>query len=214
MWSHIEIVQCTLLAMTSITILIECYIALQQNRMQPHLITLITSKGRITIPLNIFLSFRDITDVTLLLEYERLLKSKNNFAFTSLISLTWEKTPRGVKLKWNFDLDVSEIRLRQLLDYLETPAPQILDEADDGINDEAPASEVLDEADDGINDEAPASEVLDEADDGINDEPPVGEVLDEADEGIDDEAPVGEVVDEVHDGIDDQPPVAEGKKPR
>ena len=161
--------------MASITTLIECYIALQQNRMQPHLITLITSKGRITIPLNIILSFGDITDVNLLLEYERLLKSKNNFAFTSLISVTWDKTPRGVKLKLNFDLDVSEIRPRQLLDYLETPAPQILDEADEGINDEAPVGEVLDEADDGINDQPPVGEVVDEGHDGIDDEAPVAE---------------------------------------
>ena len=125
--------------------------------MQPHLINLITSKGRITIPLNIFLSFGGITDINLLLEYERLLKSKNNFAFTSLISLTWDKTPRGVKLKLNFDLDVSEIHLRQLLDYLETPAPQILDEADDGINDQPPVGEVVDEADDGIDDQPPVA---------------------------------------------------------
>ena len=161
--------------MASITTLIECYIALQQNRMQPHLITLITSKGRITIPLNIILSFGDITDVNLLLEYERLLKSKNNFAFTSLITVTWDKTPRGVKLKLNFDLDVSEIRPRQLLDYLETPAPQILDEADEGINDEAHVGEVLDEADDGINDQPPVGEVVDEGHDGIDDEAPVAE---------------------------------------
>ena len=43
-----------------------------------------------------------------------------------------------------------EIRLRLHLDYvvnLETPTPQILDEVDDGINDEAPVVEVLDDFD-------------------------------------------------------------------
>ena len=43
-----------------------------------------------------------------------------------------------------------EIRLRLHLDYvvnLKTPTPQILDEVDDGINDEPPVVEVLDEGD-------------------------------------------------------------------
>ena len=129
--------------------------------MQPHLLKVTTSTGRITIPLYIFLSFDGITEANLVLDYERLFKSKKSFALTSLISLSWDKTPRGANLKLNFSLDVSEIRLRQLLDYvvnLETPAPQILDEVDDGINDEPPVGEFLDEVDDGINDEPPVAE--------------------------------------------------------
>jgi hypothetical protein len=180
--------------------------------LQPNILALTTNKGRITIPLHLFLSFADINDANLMKEYEKLLKSKRNFEFTSLISLTWDKTPRGRNLKLNFDLDASEMQLRRLLHpvvNLETPAPQVLDAVADDINDELPLGEVLDEVYNDIDDEQPVGEVIVEYDDDINDEPPLGEVLDEVYNDIDDEQPVGEVIVEDDDGINVQAPLHE-----
>ena len=111
-------------------------------------------------------------------EYEKLLKSKRNFEFISITSLTWDKFPRGPNLNLNFDLNASEMHLRRLLDpvvNLETPAPQVLDAVADDFNDEPPLGAVLDEVDNDIDDEQPVGEVVVENDGGINVQAPLHE---------------------------------------
>ena len=78
---------------------------LQRNINEPEISKLTTKKVRITIPLFKIMSFVDIKDEGLLLQYERFIREDAAAdAFRSTVELLSDISPRGVKRKFTFEL--------------------------------------------------------------------------------------------------------------
>ena len=102
--------------MANLAVLVNCFTFLQESRLQPNIMAMTTPEGRISVPLQIFMSFGGITDIPSLLEYGTYLKSSRETAsFRLLLCLGWDQFPRGINMKLNFYLTTNLANVRLLL---------------------------------------------------------------------------------------------------
>lgn len=88
---------------------VEAYSFLQKNAAEDDVIALTTKKGRITIPLFQMMAFVGIVEEDLLLQYEQYIRnSPETASFRSMVSLVYDKFPRGRNRKFTFDLIVDK----------------------------------------------------------------------------------------------------------
>jgi hypothetical protein len=114
--------------MTSLHKVVEAYMYLQRNINEPEISKLTTKKGRITIPLYKMMSFVDIVDEGLLLQYERFIREDAAAdAFRSTVELLSDISPRGAKRKFTFELLIENNAQLLLAGYSSPPviAPEV-----------------------------------------------------------------------------------------
>ena len=108
--------------MASLHKVVEAYMYLQRNINEPEISKLTTKKGRITIPLFKMMSFVDVKDEGLLLQYERFIREDAAAdAFRSTVELLTDISPRGVKRKFTFELLIENNAQLLLAGYSSPP---------------------------------------------------------------------------------------------
>jgi hypothetical protein len=95
--------------MATLDVLLDCCTRLQQSHLQPNILAMTTSKGKITIPFAVFMSFGGISDQSLLEMYMVYLRfNRETASFKLLLNMQWTKSSRGIRLHLTFDLLASE----------------------------------------------------------------------------------------------------------
>jgi hypothetical protein len=103
-----------LLTMATLDVLLDCCTRIQQSHLQPNILAMTTSKGKITIPFAVFMSFGGISDESLLEMYMVYLRfNRDTASFILLLDMQWTKSSRGFRLHLTFDLlaNLDEVRL-------------------------------------------------------------------------------------------------------
>ena len=120
--------------MTDLALVLRSYSMLQQNRYEADISRMITTSGRITIPLWKFMSFGDALSDELLVDYSIFLRnSPLTEGLRNLIDLTWDRNSSHAGKKFTFNLTASPDSIKKLL-----PTPSI-DEAAIGIELQSPS---------------------------------------------------------------------------
>lgn len=105
--------------MASLTNVVKAYLYLQRNINEPEVFKLTTKNGRITIPLFKMMAYAGILDEDLLIEYEKFIRIDP--AFRTLVSLSYDTSPRGRNRKFTFDLLIENNAQLLLAGYSSPP---------------------------------------------------------------------------------------------
>ena len=102
--------------MATLQVVANCYSSLQRNKNRDDIFSKTSKNGLITLGLQEFMKFEGIEEEATVLQYEQFLKKDPRASsFSSLIGLSFNQYPRGVKSTMNFKMDVSPTEIRQMV---------------------------------------------------------------------------------------------------
>jgi hypothetical protein len=115
--------------MANLANLLRLYSVLQRNRYTSQMDNMITSDGRITIPLKKMMMFADIVDDTELVGYDNLIRGPSALEFQRFLSVTWDRNYNNGCRKFIFDLTASSDTIRQILsNHLLSTADKVIEQ--------------------------------------------------------------------------------------